>query len=83
MINISQTDSLGSPTVVSQTFCGSAIVGDLVSQGVPGATILWYSSSVSLNALSPNAALATGTYYAAQTVNGCISSRVPISVFVV
>ncbi|RRJ92439.1 T9SS C-terminal target domain-containing protein [Paenimyroides tangerinum] len=83
MVVISQTDALNNPTVVSQSFCGSATVADLVAQGTAGATIVWYNSSVALNPLSSNAALATGTYYAAQTVNGCISSRVPISVFVV
>ncbi len=82
MVTIFQTDALSNPTAVSQTFCGSATVADLVAQGTNG-TIVWYNSSVALNPLSPNAALTTGTYYAAQTLNGCFSNRVPISVFVV
>ncbi|RRJ92440.1 T9SS C-terminal target domain-containing protein [Paenimyroides tangerinum] len=82
MVTIFQTDALSNPTAVSQTFCGSATVADLVAQGTNG-TIVWYNSSVALNPLSSNTALATGTYYVAQTLNGCFSNRVPISVFVV
>ena len=82
-ISITITASLGLPTAVTQTFCGSGTVGDLIAEGVANAQLLWYSSMVSPSALPTNTALSTGTYYVAQTVNGCVSERKAVAVRVI
>ncbi|MFP9117437.1 GEVED domain-containing protein [Flavobacterium sp. RNTU_13] len=54
----------------TQTFCQGAAIAQLVAEGT---NIQWYAAATGGQALSPNAALTTGTYYATQTVNGCQS----------
>lgn len=80
---ISQFESLNRPTAGIQTFCGSGTVGDLVAQGVAGAQLLWYASATSPTVLSSTTPLSTGTYYVAQTINGCFSDRRAVAVRVI
>ncbi|MFN3589623.1 MAG: LamG-like jellyroll fold domain-containing protein, partial [Spirosomataceae bacterium] len=65
------------PTASAQSFCGTATVANLVATGT---AIQWYSAATGGTALASTAALATGTYYASQTVNGCESTRTSVSV---
>lgn len=67
------------PTGSSQSFCGSATVGNLVATG---SAIKWYNSATDGTALSNSTALSTGNYYVSQTINGCESPREIISVTV-
>lgn len=80
---LSQFDALERPIAASQAFCGSGSVSDLEAEGVNGAQMLWYSSSTSVTALSPYTVLSTGTYYVAQTINGCTSDRRAVAVRVI
>ena len=65
------------PTASAQTFCNSAIVANLSATGTG---LQWYSSSTSVSALSASTALATGTYFVSQTINGCESTRTSVTV---
>ena len=67
------------PTASSQTFCNAATVADLVATGT---AIQWYSGPSGGSALASTDALATGTYYVTQTISGCESSRLAVSVTV-
>ena len=65
------------PTATAQTFCNSGTVANLVATGT---AIKWYSSEASTSVLSSTTALATGTYYATQTINNIESDRTAVSV---
>ncbi|WP_116788745.1 fibronectin type III domain-containing protein [Flavobacterium psychrotrophum] len=65
------------PTAAAQIFCGSATVANLVATGT---AVKWYANATGGTALAATATLATGTYYATQTVNGCESPRVNVNV---
>jgi hypothetical protein len=67
------------PTASAQTFCTSGTVADLVATG---SGLQWYATSTSSPALTASTALATGTYFVSQTVNGCESTRTSVSVTV-
>jgi gliding motility-associated-like protein len=72
----------GAPTADSpQTFCSSdsPTVDDLLT--TTGTNIKWYADASTGTALSTTEALASGTYYASQTENGCEStSRATVTV---
>jgi gliding motility-associated-like protein len=69
------------PTLTSpQTFCiqQNATLNDII---VSGSNIKWYNASTSGNLLSNSTILIDGTtYYASQTINGCESLRVPVTI---
>jgi hypothetical protein len=67
------------PTASAQTFCNSAIIANLSATGTG---LQWYSASTSGSALSASTALATGTYFVSQTLNGCESTRTSVTVTV-
>lgn len=71
------------PTATAQNVCGSGTVADLVAQGLPNATFNWYNNAQSITPLSASTALVTGTYYVEQVVDGCKSTKKPVSVYVV
>ena len=68
------------PTASAQSFCNSGIVADLVATGT--GTINWYSAATGGNALTSTTALASGNYYASQTIFGCESTRTMVAVTV-
>ncbi|UUV21341.1 choice-of-anchor L domain-containing protein [Paenimyroides aestuarii] len=63
-----------------QVFCNTAYVSDLVANGMPGATINWYSSAQSVTPLAANTPLLTGTYYIEQEILPCKSPRIAVAV---
>ncbi|NDJ00143.1 T9SS type A sorting domain-containing protein, partial [Flavobacterium sp. LaA7.5] len=65
------------PTADAQTFCNTATVADLAATGT---VIQWYANATGGTALADDTALATGTYYASQTLNDCESPRVAVAV---
>ncbi|MES2544728.1 MAG: T9SS type A sorting domain-containing protein [Bacteroidota bacterium] len=68
------------PTATAQTFCNTGTVSNLVATGT---AIKWYSAATGGTALASTTVLATGTYYASQTLNGCESAtRTAVSVTV-
>ncbi|MFV8356330.1 T9SS type A sorting domain-containing protein [Flavobacterium sp. XS1P32] len=68
------------PTVAAQTFCNSGTIASLTFTETIGATIQWYSTSRSTTPLVATTALSTGTYYVSQTISGCESARIAVSV---
>lgn len=69
------------PTADAQSFCGTATVAELEATTAEGATLTWYATENG-PALEGTAALATGTYYFTQTVNGCVSPVATVAVTV-
>ena len=61
----------------TQNFCTNATVNNLVATGT---NIKWYAEITGGTALATATVLTTTTYYASQTINGCESSRVGVSV---
>lgn len=70
------------PIVNSQSFCESD-VANISNIVITGQDIKWYASDGNANALPPDTEI-TGntTYYASQTVNGCESSRTPVTIII-
>lgn len=68
------------PIVSTQAFCGSATVDDL--SVTTGMAPLWYADATGNDVLEETETLLTGTYYVSQTVNGCESERVAVTVTV-
>lgn len=80
MIKVTIIDVTQPSTTSPQMFCiqDNATINDLV---VSGQNIKWYDSSIGGNLLNSTTTLSDGaTYYVSQTVNGCESLRVPVSV---
>lgn len=69
------------PTITSpQTFCfqDNSTINDIV---ITGQNITWYNAQTAGNILPITTALQNGnTYYATQTINGCESERVSVTV---
>jgi GEVED domain/Secretion system C-terminal sorting domain/Ig-like domain CHU_C associated len=74
-------NTTAAPTAAAQSFCGSATVSQLVATTLTGATVTWSTTSGG-TALEATAALATGTYYVTQTLNGCTSTATTVAVTV-
>ena len=72
-------NTTSAPASESQTFCGSGTIANLVATGT---AIQWYSDATGGTALSSDAALASGTYYVTQNINGCESYRTAVAVTV-
>ena len=73
--------STAPPTALTQTLCGTnhPTVADLVATGT---AIKWYAAANGGSALASNVQLASGTYYATQTLNTFESDRTPVTVIV-
>ncbi|KUM17158.1 beta strand repeat-containing protein, partial [Flavobacterium psychrophilum] len=69
------------PTALAQTFCKVDVkkVSDLVAIGTG---IKWYDAVTAGTQYTGAEVLATGTYYASQTINGCESARTAVAVTV-
>jgi len=65
---------------LTQTFCATP-APTLASLTATGTGIQWYAAATGGTALATTTALANGTtYYASQTVSGCESTRLPVTV---
>ncbi|WP_123912131.1 choice-of-anchor L domain-containing protein, partial [Flavobacterium sp. AJR] len=73
------TPTPAEPTATTQTFCSAEAkkVGDLQATG---AAIHWYSAATNGTLYSVTDVLASGTYYASQTIDGCESARTAVVV---
>ncbi|ESU27360.1 hypothetical protein FLJC2902T_20650 [Flavobacterium limnosediminis JC2902] len=67
------------PTASSQVFCNSATVANLAATGT---ALQWYAGPTGGSALLSTDALVTGSYYVTQTISGCESPRLSVSVTV-
>lgn len=64
----------------TQTFCNAATVAGLTAQGT---AVQWYADAEGGTALANDTALVNGTmYYVSQTINGCESPRMEVTVVI-
>ena len=63
----------------TQTFCGTTTVANLAATGT---AVKWYTVATGGTGLDATASVNTGTYYAAQTLNGCEGARTTVAVTV-
>ncbi len=80
MVEVTVNEIPSAPTADGVLFCGEATVADL--SVTSGEMPMWYGAATGGTALGMDTALATGTYYVSQTVNGCESERTAVSVTV-
>jgi ELWxxDGT repeat protein len=67
------------PTANPQLFCNTATIANLVATGQ---NLKWYNAEANGSPLEDTIALATGTYYVSQTINGNESARISVLVTV-
>ncbi|WP_159801519.1 T9SS type A sorting domain-containing protein, partial [Flavobacterium sp. MK4S-17] len=67
------------PVAAAQVFCGNGTVGELEADIED---VLWYADETSTEALADDTVLTTGTYYVAQLVGTCESTRAAVEVTV-
>lgn len=67
-------------TTNAQTYCNGTTIAMLMATPTEGATISWYATEDSPEALGNDAVLETGAYFVAQTLEGCISDRVEVAI---
>jgi hypothetical protein len=77
-VTVTVTETPAAPVANAQSFCGSATAAQLEATG----TALVWSATQGGAALEGTAALATGTYYVTQTVNGCTSAATAVTITV-
>ncbi len=80
MVEVTVNEIPVAPTADGQLFCGSAIVAELAVTA--GENVMWYDVATDGTALAANTAVATGTYYVSQIVNGCESERTAVEIAV-
>jgi hypothetical protein len=78
-VTVNVTDA---PTASAQSFCNTGTVADLMAMGATGSTIQWYAAAMGGTALAGTAVLASGDYYASQSIDGCESTRTLVEVTV-
>lgn len=67
-------------TSATQQFCSPTTIAGLVFSGQAGAIFNWYNVATGGNTLPTTTALTAGNYYVSQTVGGCTSERLQITV---
>ena len=65
------------PTATALTLCNGATVAELTATGTD---LKWYADATSVDELEDIEALATGSYFVSQTLNGCESTRTEVAV---
>ena len=65
-----------------QSVCGEGTIADLVADSVEGATLNWYATADSEDTLGAETTLETGSYFVSESLEGCESDRVEVSVTV-
>lgn len=75
-----QAGGAPTPSSTTQNFCGGGTVSQLVAQVSSGGVALWYNSPTSNTPLLPTDVLMNGTYYVAQRIGNCLSSKVAVAV---
>ncbi|WP_433780055.1 gliding motility-associated C-terminal domain-containing protein [Flavobacterium anhuiense] len=80
-VNITVNQTPAAPAASAQTFCSSENkkIKDLVATG---SNLKWYDSSAGGTQYSGDETLISGNYYVSQTLNGCESTRLLVSVTV-
>ena len=78
-----QSGTVSAPTATTQNICGAGTVADLVAQTATGGVAVWYNSSTSTTPLQSTDVLSSGTYYVAQQVGNCLSTKIAVSVRII
>lgn len=65
-----------------QSVCGEGTIADLIADTIEGATLNWYATADSEETLEAETALAAGSYFVSESLEGCESDRVEVSVTV-
>jgi hypothetical protein len=65
------------PNASAQDFCSAPTVSQLLPNG---SSINWYSASTGGTPLASTDILSANTYYVSQTINGCESTRTPVTI---
>lgn len=60
--------------------CGISTIADIKVSSAPGAVVNWYQNITDATPLSNTTVLLTGTYFIAQKINNCESSRTAVNV---
>lgn len=71
------------PTAISQSnvyICGISTIADIKVTSTPGAIVNWYQNINDATPLVSSTVLTTGTYYIAQKINNCESTRTAVVV---
>jgi len=83
IVNVTILPRIDEPGVnPTQDFCDGGSLSDIVVSSLPSATVIWYQTLTSTEALSLNTPLVTGTYYVVQTDDVTTSHRVEVNVTV-
>jgi uncharacterized repeat protein (TIGR02543 family) len=81
IVLIEKAATPSAPAASAQSFCSASSPTVASLNVTTGSNIQWYDASTNGNLLSSGTSLATGTYYASQTVSGCESAtRASVSV---
>jgi len=78
-----QSGTVPAPTATTQNICGGGTVADLVAQTTTGGVAVWYNSSSSTTPLQSTDVLSSGTYYVAQQIGNCLSTKTAVSVRII
>lgn len=70
------------PVAIAQTHCSGNTVANLTVTGTTGATFKWYTALTGGTELAATTPLAAGNYFVSQTINGCESARLSVTVTV-
>ncbi|OIQ17700.1 MAG: hypothetical protein BM557_08415 [Flavobacterium sp. MedPE-SWcel] len=69
------------PTAMNeQTYCDGATIEELSATALDDASLNWYATGDSTDSLEETEVLETGSYFVSQTLEGCESDRVEITV---
>lgn len=80
MVSVTINEVPAAPAADVLLFCGTATVAELTV--TTGESVQWYADETTMTPLAMDTELATGMYYASQTVNGCESTRTMVDVTV-
>jgi len=79
-VNVSVGVTPSAISLNSVYICGISTIADINVSATPGAIVNWYQNINDITPLSNTTVLTTGTYYIAQKINNCESSRTSVAV---
>jgi len=80
IVNVSVGVTPAAISLANVYICGTSTIADIGVSSTPGATVNWYQNINDVTPLSSTTVLTTGTYYIAQKMNNCESSRTAVTV---
>ncbi|KAA5531764.1 Ig-like domain-containing protein [Paenimyroides baculatum] len=80
VVNVSVGVTPAAISLANVYICGTSTISDISVSSTPGAIVNWYQNINDVTPLSSTTVLTTGTYYIAQKMNNCESSRTAVTV---